>query len=178
MKKHISVYVAILSCFIIACSNDLDDIRKVTVTDNFPDQTATDLRMVNTDSGKVQFSVKAKIMETVNKPAPMTYLKDGLEVVFFDKQGNKEAILTAYYGERNETSGEMFVRDSVVLVNLKEEQQLETEELFWKNDSVFSNKSVIVRTKDATLFGKGISADQTFTIFNIKHPTGKREIKD
>lgn len=163
---------------ITACSNELDDIKRITATDDFPDETATHLQMVSTDSGLVQFTVEATLMETIHEPTPITYLKDGLKIVFFDDEGKKEAILTAYYGERNEKTGQMFVKDSVVLQNLETKQTLETEELFWKNDSVYSNKTVVVTTEDLVLFGKGIVADHTFSVFSIKEPTGKKEIKN
>jgi len=164
--------------FLFACSNDLDDIRKVTASDNFPDETATGLQTVSTDSGLVKITLKATLMETIHLPTPITYLKDGLELTFFNEEGETEAVLTAYYGERNESTGEMFVRDSVVLKNIAAKQQLETEELYWKKDSVYSDKAVIVKTEDAILFGKGIVANQTFTVFSIKYPTGKKEIKN
>jgi LPS export ABC transporter protein LptC len=164
--------------YLFACSNDLDDIRKVTASDNFPDETATKLQMVSTDSGLVKITLKATLMETIHLPSPITYLKDGLEITFFNEEGEIEAILTSYYGERNESTEEMVVRDSVVLKNIAAKQQLETEELYWKKDSVYSDKAVVVRTPDAILFGKGIVANQTFTVFSIKNPTGKKEIKN
>lgn len=167
-----------LPLLLFSCSNELDEIKKVTVTENFPDETATNLRMVSTDSGMVQFYIEATLMETVHDPDEITYLKDGLKVVFFDEKGKKEAILTAYYGERNGRTGRMFVKDSVVLQNLVEKQKLETEELYWTSDSVYSNKTVVVTTSDMVLFGKGIVTDNTFSVFKIKDPTGKKEIKN
>lgn len=171
-------FIGVNALLLMSCSNELDEIRRVAATDSFPDETASKLNMVSTDSGRVRITVSAKVMETVHLPSPMTYLKDGLKVEFYNEEGQKEAVLTAYYGERNQNTEDMFVRDSVVLTNLASKQQLETEELYWKNDSVYSKKAVIVRTNDAILFGKGIVADKTFTIFKIKNPTGRKEIKN
>jgi len=164
---------------LVSCANDLDKIQQVTQFENIPDEVSTNLHMVSTDSGYVTFELRGTLVESYRLPTPRTVIKDGLEVTFYNKETNEvEAILTAYYGEREPDSDRMFVRDSVVLKNITKQQQLETEELYWRNDSVFSNKAVVVKTADAILWGKGIVADQSFDKFTILKPTGEKHINE
>src|SRR5690606_32199312 len=135
--------------------------------------------MVTTDSGYVRYELRGVIVETYREPTAKTYIKDGLEVTFYSRETNEiEAILTAYYGEQDAVGDKMYVRDSVVLKNIVKQQKLETDELIWRNDSVFSNKPVVVTTEDGILWGKGIVADQTFDKFVITEPTGEKYFKD
>lgn len=169
----------LLAGIVFSCANDLENIRKVTTQENLPDELSTDLHMIVTDSGYVRYELKGTLVESYRNPVPKTIIKDGLEVTFYDRDTRKpEAVLTAYYGERETNPEKMFVRDSVVLRNVNKNQQLETEELFWRNDSIFSNKTVVVKTEDGILWGKGIVADQTFDKFEILKPTGEKYFKD
>jgi LPS export ABC transporter protein LptC len=169
----------VLTGILFSCANDIEKIKQVTQTEDLPDEVSTHLTMVSTDSGYVKYVLKGAIVESYRIPVPKTVIKDGLEVSFYDKStGELEAVLTSYYGEREPEADRMFVRDSVVLKNINKNQQLETEELHWRNDSVFSNKAVIVKTEDAILWGKGIVADQTFDKFEILYPTGEKKLNN
>ena len=58
-------------------------------------------------------------------------MKDGLRVDFFDEEAAIKNTLTAKYGRYFESKGNVLVKDSVVIKNVKGET-LETEELIWK----------------------------------------------
>lgn len=154
-----------------------DEINQNSEINNFPDEIATDIHMVSTDSGKVNFEMRGKIIETFYGKINKTYIKDGLEVVFYDKNSHEvQAILTSYYGERDLNSGNMIVRDSVIIQNKDKNQKLFTEELIWKNDSIYTMKKVEVFTPDDYLQGFGLVADQGLNYFRILLPTGRRRV--
>jgi LPS export ABC transporter protein LptC len=164
---------------LVSCSNDLDKVKQFTAIENIPDETSTGLHLVQTDSGRVQYELFGKLVESVTMPTQKTKIKDGLEVRFYNKgTGELEAILTAYYGEREAQNDKMMVRDSVIVKNIEKGQQLETEELYWQNDSIFTKKAVVVRTQDEILWGKGIIADQSFSKFVILQPTGQKKMNE
>ena len=146
--------------------------------ERFPDEISTHLHMIATDSGKVNFELKGVIIETFYGKINKTYIKDGLEVTFYDaKTKEVQAILTAYYGERDLNTENMIVRDSVVVQNKDRNHVLRTEELIWKNDSIYTNKKVEITTPDDVLTGFGLIADQELNYFKIKFPTGRRRVK-
>ena len=155
-----------------------EEINRFNEIDSFPDEISTGLHMTSTDSGKVNFELRGKIIETFHGKINKTYIKDGLEVIFYDKKSRQiQAILNAFYGERDITNGNMIVRDSVVVQNKERNQKLFTEELIWRNDSIYTMKKVEIHTPDEYLQGFGLVADQGLNYFKILLPTGQRKIK-
>lgn len=155
-----------------------EEINQSSEIDNFPDEISTGLHMVSTDSGIVNFELRGQIIETFYGKINKTYIKDGLEVVFYDKETHEiEAILSSFYGERDLTTGNMIVRDSVVVQNKDRNQRLFTQELIWKNDSIYTMKKVEIFTPEDYLQGFGLVADQGLNYFRILLPTGRRKMK-
>ena len=182
MKKKVD-FVFMLMIFLSltslsSCVNDLDTIRKITYKSTDPDDRTRDLVVVYTDSGYAKVQVFAKIAETYTNPDQVMKLKDGVKVNFFSDEGEIVSVLTALYGEVHQNDGTMFVRDSVVLVNLEKNQRLETEELHWnqKDSSIYTNKAVVVRRNDAILFGQVIKTKQDFTEYEFIQPRGSMEL--
>lgn len=146
--------------------------------ERFPDEIMTNLHMISTDSGSVNFELKGVIIETFYGKINKTYIKDGLQLTFYDANTNEvQAILTSFYGERDLTTENMLVRDSVVVQNKERNHVLKTEEIIWKNDSIYTMKKVEITTPDDILTGFGLVADQQLNYFKIKFPTGRRRVK-
>ena len=178
-NKTIFTYIFLLGTF-YSCVNDLDTIKKISYKSTDPDERTTDLNVFYTDSGYAKIEVYAKLAETFSKPEPVVKFKDGVKVKFFDNRGEVVSVLTALYGEIHQKNGSNFVRDSFQLFNEKKQQRLETEELFWnqKDSSIFTNKSVIIRTPDALFFGKGVRTKQDFSSYEFIKPEGKIDLKN
>jgi LPS export ABC transporter protein LptC len=168
---------------LFSCEGSLQDLAALedantNQIDNFPDEISTDIHLIQTDSGIVNFELRAALVESFKGKIQKTYIKDGLEVTFYDKNTNEiNAILSSYYGERDETTGNMIVRDSVIVKNKDNKHQLKTEELIWKNDSIYTMKKVEITTPDEIINGYGLVADQSLTYFKITFPTGKSRVK-
>ncbi len=163
-----------LLILLFSCENDLETIRKVTYKSSDPVERTTGLKLHYTDSGFAKVELNARLAESYSKPIKVVKLKDGVKVKFFNSSGEVESILTSLYGEiRGE--GEMMVRDSVRLFNIKMGQRLETEELFWnqKTEAINTERSVIVRSKDGVFFGDGIRTTQDFLKYEFIKPRGK-----
>ncbi|TNE54377.1 MAG: LPS export ABC transporter periplasmic protein LptC [Bacteroidetes bacterium] len=162
-----------------SCVNDLDSIKKISASANDPDERTRELRVLYSDSGKVQVEVYARLAETYSHPKPIVKLKDSIEVRFYNPNGNLVSVLTALYGEIDQQNGQMFVRDSVHLYNPIKKQRLETEELKWnqKDSTIFTNKDVAVRTEDAIFYGKGLKTRQDFSHYEFLKPLGKLKLK-
>lgn len=175
----------VLSYFLLAgilfsCVNDIDSIKKISYRPSDPDERTSNMHVLYSDSGYARVEVFAKLAETYTVPEPLIKLKDGIEVNFFNDEGQIVSKLTALYGEINQRKGTMFVRDSVQLFNSEKKQRLETEELHWnqKDSAIFTEKSVVVRTSDALFFGKGIRTKQDFSSYIFTKPQGKILLKN
>lgn len=169
----------VLAGILFSCrETSMDQLKVYHNIDNFPDEISTNLHMIATDSGTVKFELRGVIIETFHGKINKTYIKDGLELTFYDKETKEiTAIVTAYYGEYNLIEGSMLVRDSVVVQNKERNHILKTEELIWKNDSIYTMKKVEIITPDDILNGFGMVADQELNHFKINFPTGRRKVK-
>lgn len=163
-----------------SCVNDLDKVKQVTTRPDSPNETSEDLHIVYTDSGFAQVEIFASIAETYSQPKEMTQFKDGLKVNFFNPDGSIASTLTSLYGEIDQKSGNITVRDSVRLRNIEQEKTLETEILYWnqKGDSIYTDKAVVVKSPDMILSGIGAWTTPKFDTAQFFKPTAKIFLKN
>jgi len=176
LMTKIPVFI-LLTGFLFSCVNDIDTIQKVSYDPDAPSEITRNLEVFYNDSGYAQVRIFATLAETYESPERVTKLKDGVRVDFFSNEGEIISQLTSLYGEVNFVTGQIVVRDSVVLLNFESKQSLETEELHWnQNDStIYTEKNVIIKTegKGVTGRGKGLTTTQSFDKYVIKEPVGK-----
>ena len=99
---------------------------------------------------------------------PFIEMKDGLRVDFFDEQAQIKNTLTAKYGRYFESKGNVLVKDSVVIKNIKGET-LETEQLIWneKLGQFYTDKHVKITTPTQIIYGDGLEANQDFSTYKL-----------
>lgn len=176
-KRHINSWM--IGVFIVlllnACVNDINKVKKIVVSPDSPEQTSENLHIIYTDSGIAQIEIFAVIAESYLVPKEVTQFKDGLKVNFYNDSGQVKSTLTSLYGEIDKASGNIAVRDSVKLVNIEDGRTLETEALYWnKNgDSIFTDKPVVITSKDMILYGIGAWTTPDFDTAQIFNPTAK-----
>ncbi len=166
--------------FFFSCVNDLDKVKKITTHPNNPDETSEMFHVIFTDSGYATIEIFATIAETYSQPSKLTKFKDGLKVNFYKDDGTVGSVLTSLFGEIDDKTGNITVRDSVKLVNLVEEKTLETEVLYWNKsgDSIYTNKAVVITSPDMILSGIGAWTTPMFDTAQFYKPTAKIFLKD
>jgi LPS export ABC transporter protein LptC len=98
----------------------------------------------------------------------------GIYIEFFDETGRLESILRAdhayYFKEQNQWRG----RGKVEVKNIAKNEQLNTEELFWKpvEERIFTDKFVTIRRQGDVIYGEGLTAKQDLSEYNIEEATG------
>lgn len=116
--------------------------------------------------------VTPKLVEYVNGNREFP---DGLYMEFFDESGKMTTTLKAneaiYFKEEDHWRG----RGNVVIKNIENQQELTTEELFWKpsEERMFTEKFVTIKLPDQVLYGKGLEAKQDFSEYTILQPEGE-----
>lgn len=99
---------------------------------------------------------------------------DGLYLEFFDENGKLESTLRAneayYFKKEHQWRG----RGKVEVKNLEKNEQLNTEELFWKpaEEKIFTDKFVTIRMESDVIYGQGLEAKQDMSEYEIKKPEG------
>ena len=81
-----------------------------------------------------------------------------------------------FFKEENKWRG----RGNVEVKNIEKQQQLNTEELFWKPDTkkIFTDKFVTIKLESEVIYGIGLDAAQDLSYYTIKDPKGEILIKD
>lgn len=104
----------------------------------------------------------------------------GLYLEFYDPEGNLESTLRAnhaYYFKKDE---QWRGRGKVEVRNVEKQEQLNTEELFWKpkQKKIFTEKFVTIRQQGDVIYGTGLEANQDMSDYVIKKPYGDFEVKE
>jgi LPS export ABC transporter protein LptC len=175
-KYTFQIAALLMGCFFIvaSCENDPEDVK------NAFEKKAGIEEALKIESYLSQDGyVKAKL----TAPYMLRYLPDArssrdssylefprtLHVDFFDSSGNKESYLDARYGKYYETERKVLLRDSVLVINMKNGDTLRTQKLWWdQNKSEFStdDTAYIFQPDKVILAANGLQAAQNLT--NIK----------
>ncbi len=122
------------------------------------------------DSAKLQFKfTSAEQLKFENEDE--RYPK-GLYLESFDKEENLQTSLKSDYAFKDADKNLWHITKHVVLTNYKENQTLETEELFWlpEEGRVFTEIDVKITTPDQILTGVGLTAKDDFSEYEIMRP--------
>lgn len=104
----------------------------------------------------------------------------GVYLEFYDDTGKLESTLSAnhayYFKEEKKWRG----RGKVQVKNIAKDEQLNTEELFWKPDEqkIYTDKFVTIRQQSDVLYGEGLDAKQDMSDYTIIKPYGDFEVKE
>lgn len=104
----------------------------------------------------------------------------GIYLEFFDESGKLESTLKAnhayYFKEQNQWRG----RGDVIVRNIQKNEQLNTEELFWKqaDKKIFTDKFVTIRQQDDVIYGEGLDAKEDMSDYTINKISGTFEVKE
>ncbi len=157
---------------IYSCENDLDKVKLYSKGQVIPTETARSIKIIYSDSAKVQVEITAPILDHYSTENPYIEMPKGLNAIFYTERMEVKSKLTADYGVRYEREQKMEARKNVIVTNEKGDK-LNTEHLIWdeKKQKLLSNEDVKITTKDEIIFGKGFEANEDFTkykIFNLK----------
>jgi LPS export ABC transporter protein LptC len=105
---------------------------------------------------------------------------EGVYVEFYNEMGALESTLEAnhafYFKEEDQWRG----RGKVQVKNIMKNEQLNTEELFWKpsQQKIFTDKFVTIRQEADVIYGQGLEAKQDMSDYTILKPEGEFEVND
>ncbi|MEY4927082.1 MAG: hypothetical protein RI894_1518 [Bacteroidota bacterium] len=168
------IFTIISAAIFAACGNDIAEIKKFEKKTEEGVEHAEGVEMLYSDSAVVRVKVTAAVMNHVLNPEkPLRVFPKGLLVDFFNKDKEQTSKLTSKYAERDENSGLVLLRDSVVVWNKKDER-LETQELWWSEPQqrIYSEKTVKITTPSQIIQGTGFESNGDFTHWTIKEVTG------
>ena len=164
----------ICGCFFMGgCKNDYRKMQDMGTKKVAVDE-AINVESYLSDDGKVKAKLTAPLMTSTQTDSPKTEFPKTLHVDFYDTSTKVETKLFAKYGLYYQSKKLMFLKDSVIVINVKGDT-LRTEELWWDENKeiIYTNVAVHIRKPDEKLDGTGFIADQNlkkWTIYNAKGP--------
>lgn len=166
----------VMSCFFIfGCENDEVKIKKLSQK-NIGIEEAREVNVNYTIGGKTKAILYAPLMLNVQETVPFVEFPKTLHVDFYNEFKILESKLTAHYGKYKQYQSIVYLRDSVVVVNLEKGDSLFCDELYWDRNRIgtefYTDKPVRIRTKNEIINGKGMESSQDFKNWRILESVG------
>ncbi len=178
IKSFLFYFIFLFSVIIIftSCENDMKVIEQLSGKEKLiPSESSVNLNLLYTDSGKMQFRLKAPAMDHfVNGvKEPYSEFPKGVYIEYYDDLNRVKTILKANYGIRYDNSKKMEARYKVEVIN-ENGEVLKTEKINWDEErhKIFTDEYVEIKTKRELIKGKGMEADQDFSQWEIKEVSG------
>ena len=104
----------------------------------------------------------------------------GIYLEFYTETGQLKSTLRANYAYHNKEEGRWKGQGKVEVKNLEKNEQLNTEELYWKpsEKKIFTESFVTIRMADEVIYGTGLEADEDFSSYSIQNPQGEFQVEE
>lgn len=155
------------------CVNDIKDIPTIGI------------KQTSIEEGKQiesYYSADAKVKAKLTAPYMLRHITDSvyvefpktMHVDFFNDTMKIESTLDARYGKYREYEHKVFLKDSVIVINVAKGDTLHCDELWWDQNTqkFYTDKKVRINTKKEILLGTGLEAAQNFSWYVIQKVTG------
>jgi LPS export ABC transporter protein LptC len=163
----------LIAFLISSCENDVRRIKELT-ENKVTQEEATNIESFFSQEGKMKARLTAPLMIRVAADTVYVEFPKTLHVDFYNDSTKIETRLDSKYGKYFETSNKVYLRDSVVVINIKGDT-LKSPDLWWdKNTGLFyTDKYAIYHGIGKNIYGhKGLVATQDLTSIIFNQPTG------
>lgn len=169
---YIGVAALVLPLF-FSCSDSTQALNEIRSTSTQAVGTAQNIRMVYTDSLKIQAILTAPVhVDYTNLSFQYAEFPKGLKVVFFDSSNNENTV-TAEYGLLYNATNLIDLRKNVVLTS-SDGSLLKTDQLFWDagNEWLFTERPFTFENQDYNLNAIRLDTNKEFSKFQTGKLTG------
>lgn len=161
--------------FLQSCENDATKVKNLT-TKKTGIEEAREVLVNYTISGKTKAILQSPLMLNVQESVPYVEFPKTLNVDFFNDSGKIESKMFARYGKYNQNQSVVFLRDSVIVINIEKGDTLYCKELNWDRNRTgtefYTDKAVRIRTKTEVIDGMGMESSQDFKNWHILQSVG------
>jgi LPS export ABC transporter protein LptC len=157
----------------VSCEDNSDALKELGIVRQDPLATAHNIRMIYTDSMKIQAILTApKHVDFTNLSFRYAEFPEGLKVVFFDTAGNENEVL-ADYGILYDETKIIDLRGNVQLKS-HDGSVLTTNQLFWdaQTEWLFTEKPFKFKDKDYDFDALRLDTNKDFTKFQTGNLIG------
>lgn len=178
-RINFSYYVVaalLLGCFFViaACENNQEEVdqlfkKKIAIEE------ANQVVSYLSQSGKVKAKLTSPYMLRYQADSPYIEFPRTLHVDFYDDSTKVESTVDAHYAKYVEFDHKVLLRDSVLVISLRNGDTLRTQELWWDQDKqqFYTAKPSHVYQRDKIIFAKdGLRASQDLTSYTFYDASG------
>jgi len=170
------VFLLALAAFFVSCENDLKEVALLTQKGKLvPTESSTQLNVLYTDSGAMQFRLKAPLMDhyLVGVKDPYSEFLKGVYIEHYGKGNTVKTTIKADYAIRYDVSHKMEAKYKVEIVN-ENGEKLKTEHVVWDEEKhkIYTDAYVEITTKREIIKGTGMEANEDFSEWEIKNVSG------
>ncbi|MEY4930470.1 MAG: export transporter periplasmic protein LptC [Bacteroidota bacterium] len=176
-KLNLSFFAGSACIALCMCACTPEEHSKPLAYDG-PLREVEDITLYHTEKNRMKVVLKAKkINELQNGDQEFP---EGIFIEFYDDLGKITSTLRANSAYHFKAEDKWRGLGDVVVINIEKKQQLNTEELFWKQSTkkIFTEKFVTIKLENEILFGTGFEADQDLSNYKMKNPEGEFEVED
>lgn len=163
-------FAALISgCFFVAgCENDVKKIDAL-LSNKTGLEEGRQIESFLSQDGLLKAKLKSPYMLRYMVDTPYIEFPRKLHVDFYNEETKIESTLDANYARYRETQRVVYLRDSIVVINILKSDTLKTTELWWDQNKqqFYTDKDVEIRKPTQTIFGKGLTAKQNFSEYTI-----------
>lgn len=157
-----------------SCENSKQQLNQFS-TKRISIEEAKGVSILYTTGEKTTAHITAPLMLRHQEANPFIEFTQTIHADFFNDSLKVESKLDARYAKYIESESKVFLRDSVVVFNIKGDT-LYCQELYWDRNSIghefYTNKKVRIRTPTQIIDGDGLDAPQDFTSWHIINGKG------
>lgn len=162
---------------LVSCENSEAELQERTKKKMGVDE-ATNIETFFSQAGKVKAKLTSPLMYRYQDTLPRIEFPNSMHVDFYnDSTQQIESILDAKYGRYIEGQNKMYLRDSVVVIQLFNQDTLRCEELWWdqNKEKFYTDKPVKITNKAGQVIpAQGLIASQDFKDIEFTQPADGR----
>jgi LPS export ABC transporter protein LptC len=181
-RRIIPLFISGIILFSIGCKSDMEKVNAFASELNLPDQSARNLSVEYTDTGKLQMKFTTPVLEYyANVEEPYYEFPSGIEVFFYDENEEVKSTITSKYSIMNDKTKIWEARDSVVAKNAQTGETLETDQLFWDQTKqiIYSKVFTKITNEDGIYYGEqGFEAAQDLSQYRLLGSSGTVRVQD
>ena len=165
--------------FLVSCENDEAEVKNL-YAKQLGREEATNAVITFTTGGKTKAILTSPLMLRVQDSITYIEFPKTLSVDFYDDSGAVESNMKALYGRYRESESIVYLKDSVVIKNMKGES-LKTDEMYWDRSRTgwefYTDRPVRINTLMQAIYGAfGMEASQDFKQKHIMETTGQIKV--
>lgn len=165
---------------LLACKNDIREVKKLVQEENRPEMAGSGLEMIYSDSARIKYRVLTpEYLKVTEGKEKYEEFPKGIHVISYDKDGKEIGSIRSKYARKLEDEELWEARNEVVIVNA-EGKKLETELLYWdmKKALIYSDRYARLTADGQIIEGNnGFESDQNLNHPVFKNVTGQVEVE-